>query len=188
MYDAILLFSGGIDSTYVAYDYLTRNKNKQLLIHHIDLKNKQNRAFCENQACNNIVKYFRDNGIENFFYSKSTFDYGDIQFLIYDIEIVAFTIYILASNPVYKNIKTILLPFYMNKSQDRYDKFFNILNLTGKHFNFVFPIQDMSKKQVIDKLPSDLLKLTWYCRTPINNKPCNVCSTCVEVRNTTIIE
>jgi len=188
MYNAILLFSGGIDSTYVAYDYLTKNKTKKLLIHHIDLKNRENRDFCENQACVNILKYFKDKGINNFFYSKSGFDYGDIKYLLYDIEIVAFTIYMIIRHPIYKDINTILLPFYMNKSQDRYDKFFNILNLTGKQFNFVFPIQDMSKKQVIEKLPLDLLNLTWYCRRPINKKPCNICETCVEVRDATIIE
>lgn len=178
----LLMFSGGIDSTYVAYDFLRRNQKEYLLLHHIKLHNKQNRMLCEDLSCKKITTYLKENNFNNFVYSESSFNYGDIKHLIYDIEIVAFHMYILLQHPYY-NIKNILLPFYMNKSKDRYDKFFNIIKLSNKDVNFSFPISKMTKCQVINRLPKNLLNITWYCRTPINKQPCHTCETCLAVRS-----
>ena len=176
----LVMFSGGIDSTYVAYDFLVNNPQKQLLIHHIKLQNRENRAYVEGIACKRIIEYFKQNNLNNFFYSESSFDYGDIKYLIYDIEIVAFKIYLLLRHR-YFNIQNIWLPFYMNKSRGRYNKFFKIVGLCNRQVNFLYPIKDMTKCEVMDKLPKDLLELTWYCRRPIQNKPCGSCATCLEV-------
>ena len=59
MIDTLLMFSGGIDSTYVAYSYLLQNPDKKLLIHHINLQNHENRSFCQKRSVDNILNYFQ---------------------------------------------------------------------------------------------------------------------------------
>lgn len=177
------MFSGGIDSTYVAYNHMKNNPDETLLLYHINLYNKENRANCEKSSINKILNYFQNNNLTNYLYLESTFDYGDINWLIYDIEIAAFFIFVLLKNPQYSTINNILLPFYMNKSKDRYQSFNRILDMSNKNLHLIYPIKHMCKKQVIESLPKELYDLTWYCRTPKNNKPCGLCITCIEVHN-----
>lgn len=179
--DTLLMFSGGIDSTYVAYDYLINNPNKTLLMHHIHLINRENRAECERNSVKKILTYFQNHNITNYTYTESTFDYGSLPFIIYDIEIVAFIMYVILRNPANSRIDRILLPYYMNQSPFRYKQHNGILATLNKSLNFIYPIKDMQKKDVMDKLPKDLLDLTWFCRRPINNQPCNECITCKEI-------
>ena len=103
-------------------------------------------------------------------------------FIIFDIEVVAFFIYVLLRDPRHREIDNILLPFYMNQSPNRYEWFNNIVGLSNKAINYHYPLKGMTKKQVMEGLPKDLLELTWYCRTPKNNNVCGNCITCKEVR------
>ena len=47
------------------------------------------------------------------------------------------------------------------------------------------PIVGMTKQQVIEACPPELLRLTWYCRRPRKSGsvfyPCNACFTCKQV-------
>jgi hypothetical protein len=184
--NALLMFSGGIDSTVAAYEYLKNNPDKKLLMHHVILKNDTNRFLKEKEATENICNWFRKNNLNNFEIIYSVFDYGDIKNKIWDIEIMAFYIYIHLCNPKYSQLSHVLLPFYLNRDlRGKYKKFEAILNLVNFYkkiqvkFDYLF--WGKAKRDVIVKLPSDLLKLTWYCRTPENDRPCQKCYTCKEV-------
>lgn len=56
----------------------------------------------------------------------------------------------------------------------------------GKHF--IFAITNYSKKdmeEIAKKMEGwlDIMKLTWFCHIPINNKPCGYCNPCRDAMN-----
>lgn len=42
-----------------------------------------------------------------------------------------------------------------------------------------FPLQDCSKADLIDTIPADLYKLIWFCETPVKRKQCGFCTPCI---------
>lgn len=48
--------------------------------------------------------------------------------------------------------------------------------------NFHFPILDISKIEMKKKAEEcgfiDIMNMTWFCHTPINNAPCGICNPC----------
>ena len=50
----------------------------------------------------------------------------------------------------------------------------------------IFPVLDMSKREIYDSLPESLPNLFWSCRPPVysekNIAPCGKCDTCVKLR------
>jgi hypothetical protein len=55
-------------------------------------------------------------------------------------------------------------------------------NITRRLFkNFRFPCIHLSKEEMKTLLNNDdILKKTWTCRRPINNRPCGLCALCRE--------
>jgi 7-cyano-7-deazaguanine synthase in queuosine biosynthesis len=45
----------------------------------------------------------------------------------------------------------------------------------------IYPLVDVTKTEVMKMMPYELLKLCWYCRVPIDEKPCERCHTCKQV-------
>ena len=50
----------------------------------------------------------------------------------------------------------------------------------------IYPVLDMTKREIYDSLPDTLKNMFWSCRTPVYNEksitPCGKCSTCVKLR------
>lgn len=44
------------------------------------------------------------------------------------------------------------------------------------------PLKTMTKADLIERLPPELMRLTWWCRKPRAGKPCGRCITCVKVQ------
>src|SRR5690554_5062689 len=75
----LLHLSGGQDSTYVAWKWLKDNPDEVLLIHHINLlSGGENRMAQENRAVRNILEFLRSEGLYNFIYHESGFNYGSL--------------------------------------------------------------------------------------------------------------
>lgn len=56
----------------------------------------------------------------------------------------------------------------------------------GKHF--IFAVTEYSKKDMEEIAKNkegwlDIMKLTWFCHNPINNKPCGYCNPCKDAMN-----
>ena len=51
----------------------------------------------------------------------------------------------------------------------------------------IYPVMDLTKKQIWEMLPEDLQKLIWSCRRPITSNysiiPCGKCVTCVSMKS-----
>jgi 7-cyano-7-deazaguanine synthase in queuosine biosynthesis len=184
--DTIVTLSGGIDSTYVTWDYLRNNLDKTLYIHHCNLKSKGNRWEYEKKAVDGILRWFKSKGYTNYQYTESTFDYGSIGFIAYDIEVLGIFIGVILRKLKLKNVLICASKddygqaTYAKRAASRCSIVNSMLETPP---NYMYPIKEKTREEMIMELPKDLLKLCWYCRTPTKSgKACGKCSTC---KNTT---
>ena len=193
---ALLMLSGGIDSTYCMYQALTAGRS--LAVHHIHLVNREGRSDAERRAVSQILRWFRRKGLTNFTYTESTFDYGTVRHIAKDYAVYSLMIGILLQDPRYRDIKSFIHPRHSDAFNLRKGQTFESASrransvLTGvsklvanREIGMELPIVGMTKKQVIEACPPDLLRLTWYCRRPRKSGsvfyPCNSCFTCSQV-------
>jgi 7-cyano-7-deazaguanine synthase in queuosine biosynthesis len=181
----IIQLSGGIDSAYVLYDWLKNNPDEKCIVHHINLKNHEGRAEREGVAVKNILKWLKGQGLDNFTYIESTFDYGNMGYIIKDVEVCALFLGIIVRNEKWTDLKQIVEAIYEPEKGTRHTRAKEILEIVGfnKEISVVYPLKNLSKADVIEMMPEDLLNLCWYCRKPVNNEPCEKCATCKEVEN-----
>ena len=185
---ALIQLSGGIDSTYVLYDWLISNPNDVILVHHIKLINHEKRSINEGISVKNILHWLKEKGLSNFMYIESKFDYGGIKGIIKDVEVCNFFIGIILRAKRWSSIKSIYMPIYKTenvKRQIRANKIRRLVsNNTGlkekEGVEVIYPLLNQSKKSTIDAMPNELLQLCWYCRYG-GEKPCENCMTCEEV-------
>lgn len=190
--DTLLNFSGGIDSTACLYQYVTTNPDKKLLVHHIELKNSDNRWEKESEAVSNILKWFADNGYQdNIVYIRSGFDYGDIKRTLLDGSTVSLMTALILRDPKYKDLVYKIIPTPKDEYirlgahglASRRNQYKNVMALyTMKTLVDIEPLKNMMKKEIMGSIPEDLLKLTWYCRHPQEDgSTCGICHTCIQV-------
>ena len=185
---ALIQLSGGIDSTYVLYQWLMDNPDELILVHHIDLINHERRHKREQIAVDKILYWLKDHGLDNFTYIKSTFDYGGIGSIIKDVEVCNFFIGIILRSNKWNAIRSVLMPIYKRENVLRQTRANRLRKLVSNDsieeekygVTVLYPIENKTKQEVMALMPEDLLKLCWYCRYG-SSKPCGKCITCVEV-------
>lgn len=186
----LLHFSGGQDSTYVAYKWLKENPNETLLLHHVKLHHiAENRVDLEQMAVDRILHWFRENGLNNFIYEESSFSYGTLpRISIKDIQIVSVFTSIILRTPNYKTIDKLLLSWHSGEvHREDINKGFRVRKMlealeVPREIKFIFPIEYKTRKEMFDDMPKDLSKLIWSCRKPIHGKMCGRCHTCGEFK------
>ena len=185
MADPVLVnYSGGVDSVYAAYRAL-RNGDK-VYLHHCVLKSRVSRHTQEKKAVGNTIDYFKGHGMENFKYIETSFDYGNLDYMIYDVELIGFITGIILKKPAHKNISRVIVsvnaedPTGIDINTPRRVSA-NALaeQVAGRKIDWEYPFIHMTKKEVMEDMPPELLKMTWWCRRPQkNNTPCNACNSC----------
>ena len=189
----LAMYSGGLDSLGMVYKLLTDDEYKDysIHIHHVHNKNVENRWRAEAIAVDQAVKELRELGFE-FEYSTSeigTQPYGK-HFLFDTDSINFFAGYICSVNPDIKLVAVGMQSNDANQSlEDRRVRANNILRAftdTEK----IFPVLDMTKREIYDLLPASLRNLFWSCRRPVYTEksiaPCGKCDTCVKLREQAI--
>jgi hypothetical protein len=191
--------SGGVDSTYYLWRWLKENPDKKILVHHCLLNDARREV--EKTASDNILNYLKANGLTNFRYCESTFNRKGIKGSIADLIPIAFMSgVILRNRRLYPQIKEILLSYCYEETPiirnhlklgksirelntiHRTRRFMDIIELTSQRsFNFVIPFMDKTKADMIEEMPEELFKLTWFCRSPVNGQPCLTCFNCKRV-------
>lgn len=178
----LVLFSGGLDSTGVLWKLI--HSKEELLVHHLYLSNKENRAEAEAIAVKDIVKYMKK--IRDFHYTESFHEYPSFNGnFMWDSDIYNFV-----AGTICISVKTIKEVAIGRTRSDvgfdqRAERGTQMLNILAPDAKKIYPVADMTKKEIYDMLPEDLRKLTWSCRTPIyvndDIKMCHSCKTCVEI-------
>jgi 7-cyano-7-deazaguanine synthase in queuosine biosynthesis len=112
-----------------------------------------------------------------------------VKYLIYDVELIGFLTGLILRNPKYKYINNVAVsvnkndPTGRNLQTPRRVRANNctrsLLSTSQNRFiNFTYPIINMTRKELIETCPKDLLKGLWWCRKPFMGKRCNRCLTC----------
>lgn len=179
--------SGGVDSVYAALKAL--ESGEHLLLHHCILKSRTNRWQQEKRAVQHALSYYKQRGLDSFVYVETSFDYGKINYLIYDVELIGFLTGLVLRNPRYGSVKKVIIS--VNKDdpsgRDRNAPRRVISNslattlLGDKKVEFVYPHIDMTKSDMLKDTPKELLEKLWWCRTPRGNNPCTTCRPCREI-------
>jgi 7-cyano-7-deazaguanine synthase in queuosine biosynthesis len=189
----LAMYSGGLDSLGMIYKLLTDPEYKayKLHIHHIHHRNVENRDRAEAVAVNLATKELKRLGFD-FDYSESeigTQPYG-VNFLFDTDSINFFAGYVALANP---EIKLVAMGMQSNDANQRLEerrvranKIFTAFTDAKK----IFPVLEMTKREIYDSLPDTLRNLFWSCRRPVytekNIAPCGKCDTCVKLREQAI--
>lgn len=185
----LAMYSGGLDSLGMVYKLLTEEQYKDydLHIHHVHNKNIENRHKAEAVAVDIALKELKALGFK-FAYSES--EIGTVPFgtnFLYDTDSMNFFAgYVCSVNP---DIKKVAMGMQSNDAnlaleerRVRANKILSAFTDAEK----IFPVVDMTKREIYDMLPESLRNKFWSCRHPKysekNIAPCGKCDTCVKLR------
>lgn len=198
------MFSGGIDSTGVLHQLMTHSDfiENPLIVHHIHIFNRENRAKAEAFAVKAILNYYKINSVKEFLYTESTFNTTGFAPLKsnrfpFDMDVCAF----MAGNicAARKEIEQVAMGRtktdidsggnnFMLRMKRAQGVFKTVLSLDKKeHPQYIFPVMEFTKREIWDFLPEEVKNNTWWCRRPVyiegaSPKPCGKCQTCKDVK------
>jgi 7-cyano-7-deazaguanine synthase in queuosine biosynthesis len=185
----LAMYSGGLDSLGMVYLLLTdpAYKDYDVHIHHVHNKNVERRWRAEARAVEQATSELRRLRFK-FAYSES--EIGTQPFgrkFLYDTDTMNFFAgYVCSVNP---NIKKVAMGMQANDAnqalEDRRIRAGKILS-AFTDAEKIYPVLDMTKREIYDMLPETLRDLFWSCRRPVysekNIAPCEKCDTCVKLR------
>lgn len=183
---ALLMLSGGIDSAFCMWQALSHGR--RLHVHHINLDTAEGRMTVEKRAAQRILEWHRARGLTNFTYTESTIRLSRALRTPYDR-----TWYSTMAGVVFiteRGLKHLIHPrhkdgLYVRPGQSVEAKAKRADMEIRGHIELVcgrtpvieMPILHMTKAEIIQATPRDLLQRTWYCRRPhgggINALPCH---------------
>lgn len=183
----LAMYSGGLDSLGMVYKLLSDNEYN-IHIHHVHNRNVENRHHAEAIAVNIALAELRLLGFK-FQYSESEISsqsYGR-NYMFDSDSINFFAGYITSVNP---DISHIAMGMNKNDSnhsleerRKRADKILEAFTPVKK----IYPVLEMSKREIYNSLPNSLRDKFWSCRRPIYKDkiilPCGKCKTCIQLRD-----
>ena len=183
------MYSGGLDSLGMIYQLLIdpEYKDYKLHIHHIHNRNVENRDRAEAIVVPMVLEELERLGF-SFVYSESEIasqPYNG-KFMYDSDSINFFAGYICSANP---NIVKVAMGMQANdgnhaleERRKRADKILAAFTDVGK----IYPVLDLTKREIYDSLPDTLKNMFWSCRKPVytekNIAPCGKCDTCVKLQ------
>jgi len=190
----LAMYSGGLDSLGMVYKLLTdpEYKDYALHIHHVHNRNVENRDRAEGIVIPLVLKELKRLSF-NFEYSESQIasQAYNGQFMYDSDTINFFAGYVCSANP---QIKKVAMGMQANDGNHaledrrlRADKILAAFTDVTK----IYPVLDMTKREIQDSLPATLKKMFWSCRHPVYTEksiqPCGKCDTCHKLRAQGII-
>ena len=185
----LAMYSGGLDSLGMVYKLLTDSEYKDyvLHIHHVHNRNVEHRNQAESVVVERVLKELEQLGF-SFIYSESEIASQPYNGkFMYDTDSINFFAgYICSVNPRIKKVAMGMQANDHNHSLEerriRANKIFTAFTDAEK----IFPVLEMSKREIYDSLPESLRDMFWSCRRPQysekNIAPCGRCDTCAKLR------
>lgn len=182
------MYSGGLDSLGMVYKLLTEDlyKNYSIHIHHVHNKNVENRWRAEQLAVDAATQELKRLGFE-FNYTESEIGSPPFgKYFLFDTDTMNFFAgYVCSVNP---NIKLVAMGMQANDGnhslEDRRVRGNRILSAFTTAEK-IYPVLDMTKREIYDLLPASLRNIFWSCRRPVYGEksitPCKKCDTCVKL-------
>jgi 7-cyano-7-deazaguanine synthase in queuosine biosynthesis len=185
----LAMYSGGLDSLGMVYKLLTEDEYKDYAVHvhHVHNKNAENRWRAEQIAVDIATKELKTLGFK-FAYSESeigTLPFGD-KFMFDTDSMNFFAGYVCSVNP---NIVKVAMGMQANDANQRLEerrirgnKILQAFTTAEK----IYPVMNMTKREIYDMLPESLRNMFWSCRRPQysekNIAPCGRCDTCLTLK------
>jgi len=185
----LAMYSGGLDSLGMVYKLLTEEQYKDydIHIHHVHNKNIENRWRAEAITVDMAVKELKNLGFK-FAYSESeigTLPFGD-KFMFDTDSMNFFAGYVCSVNP---NIVKVAMGMQANDANQRLEERRIRGNKILQAFTpaeKIYPVMNMTKREIYDMLPESLRDKFWSCRRPQysekNIAPCGRCDTCLTLK------
>ena len=185
----LAMYSGGLDSLGMVYLLLTdpAYKDYTIHVHHVHNKNVENRYRAEAIAVDLATKELKSLGFA-FTYSESeigTQAFGK-HFLFDTDSMNFFAGYVCSVNP---SITKVAMGMQANDANQRLEERRVRANKILSAFTSaekIFPVMNMSKREIYNSLPESLKNMFWSCRRPIYTEksvaPCGKCGTCIKLR------
>lgn len=188
----LCMFSGGLDSYGCAWELLTNDiyKDFDICFHHMHLINREGRTKVEKEATYKFVEYCQENLDRPFKFTENLFGFGYLTQGSFPMDSFLYAFVAAMScnnNPAIVHVavgrtKTdiengIARARHIIRSQE----IFNTALDDGRRFavNYIFPASHLSKREIYDRLPSELQNSFWSCRRPVDDcRPCGRCETC----------
>lgn len=185
----LAMYSGGLDSLGMIYKLLSEPKYKDYTIHvhHVHNKNVENRYKAEELAVNLALGELKSLGFD-FKFSQSeigTMIYNN-KFMFDSDSMNFFAGYVCSVNP---DIVKVAMGMQANdgnhaleERRKRADKILGAFTDVKK----IYPVLEMSKREIYDSLPETVRNKFWSCRKPVYKETsierCKTCDTCVKLR------
>lgn len=200
----LCMFSGGVDSSGVLHSLITDQdfRDRALIVHHIILQNRENRAQAEMESVTRIVQHYQEHHPDRpFTYTQSVFNtmgFAPLQAnrFPFDMDVCAFT----AANIAVarKDVRQIAMGrtktdvdsggSNFQQRMERAQAVFHVVYSLEKEPvpDYIFPVINMTKQAIWEMLPQAVQQASWYCRHPQyqddgSAHPCKQCITCKEV-------
>jgi 7-cyano-7-deazaguanine synthase in queuosine biosynthesis len=185
----LAMYSGGLDSLGMIYKLLTDPEYKDYVvhIHHIHNQNVERRDKAEAIVVEKVLAELERLGF-SFVYSESQIASQPYNSnFMYDTDSINFFAgYICSVNP---NIVKVAMGMQANDynialedRRKRADAILAAFTDVGK----IYPVLDLTKREIYDSLPDSLKNMFWSCRKPVytekNIAPCGKCDTCVKLK------
>ena len=185
----LAMYSGGLDSLGMIYKLLTEPEYKDhtLHIHHIHHHNVEHRDRAEAVVVDRVLKELERMG-HSFIFSES--EIGSQPYngqFMYDTDSINFFAgYICSVNPRIVRVAMGMQANDHNHSLEDRRKRANAILAAFTPVEKIYPVLDMTKREIYDILPKSLRNMFWSCRRPVysekNIAPCGRCDTCVKLR------
>ena len=188
------MYSGGLDSLGMVYKLLTEDayKDYSIHIHHIHNRNIENRDRAEGIVVPLALKELERLGFK--------FDYSESQIasqpyngkFMYDSDTINFFAgYICSVNPGIVKVAMGMQANDGNHALEERRKRADRILAAFTDVTKIYPVLDMTKREIQDSLPVTLKKMFWSCRHPVytekNIAPCGKCDTCHKLREQGVI-
>ena len=183
------MYSGGLDSLGTAYKLLTDPEyaDYRLHIHHVHNRNVEQRDRAEAIAVDAALNELERLG-HSFVYSES--EIGSQPYngkFMFDTDSMNFFAgYICSVNP---DIELIAMGMQANDDSESIGQRRERANAILAAFTPVkkiYPVLNMTKREIYDSLPASLRDMFWSCRHPQytekNIAPCGRCDTCLKLK------
>lgn len=179
--------SGGIDSAWCAHHYLSQGI--PLWLHHVRLADWEGRQDVEDEAVKAILRWINRKGWMHLVtYTRSEVDFGTLRWIPKNFHLWAYFAGAVMASPKGRSIRSVVIPRHSDAftseagAQASNEAYLTHIKTIAKREPVLeFPMVHMTKAQVVQDIPADLLALTWWCRTPKAGKPCHQCMTCKQV-------
>lgn len=189
----LAMYSGGLDSLGMIYKLLTdpEYKDYKLHIHHVHNRNVERRDQAEGIVVPLVLKELERLGY-SFVYSESEIasqPYG--QNFLYDSDTINFFAGYICS----ANLDIVYVAMGMNANDTNHAlelrrKRADLILAAFTDVKKIYPVLNMTKREIYESLPESLRNMFWSCRRPVYTEksiaPCLKCDTCVKLREQAI--